>query len=149
MARSSRSAALLDMHRRPSSRKRVSTLQRLRLIADAHALLWRHAIDLALDGEQHIDALDRLDCDRCLVDLCKIEEFAPRMGPAGGLHDRPRLAGGLVEPVEAGIGVRLHQSDIASQMLLGMLAAAIARIEEHRRWWIGAGKRPVVAHVGP
>ena len=31
MARSSRSAALLDMHRRPSSRKRVSALQRLRL----------------------------------------------------------------------------------------------------------------------
>src|SRR4029450_1569532 len=62
--------------------------------------------------EQHIDALDRLDCDWRLVDLCQIEEFAPRMGPAGGLDDRPRLAVGLVEPVEAGIGVRLHQSGI-------------------------------------
>jgi hypothetical protein len=78
------------------------------LIAHAHALLWRHAIGLALDGEQYIDAFDRLDCDRRLVDLCQIEEFAPRMGPAGGLHDRPPLAVGLIEPVEAGIGVCLH-----------------------------------------
>ena len=48
----------------------------------APALLWRHAVDLALDGEQHMEAFDCLDCDRCLVDLCQIEEFAPRMGPA-------------------------------------------------------------------
>ena len=34
------------------------------LIAHAGALLWRVAVDLALDGEQHIDALDRLDRDR-------------------------------------------------------------------------------------
>ena len=34
-------------------------------------------------------------------------------------------------------------------MLLGMLAAAIGRVEEHRRRRIGAAKRPVVAHIGP
>jgi hypothetical protein len=59
-----------------------------------------HAVDLALDGEQHIDALDRLDCDRRLVDLCQIEELAPRMGPAGGLYDWCRLAVGFVELVK-------------------------------------------------
>jgi hypothetical protein len=34
----------------------------------AHTLLRRHAVDLALNGEQHIDALDCLDRDRSLVD---------------------------------------------------------------------------------
>src|SRR5438045_7350680 len=70
------------------------------LIAHAGALLWRVAVDLALDGEQHIDALDRLDRDRRLVDAREIKELASRMGPAGRLDDRPRLAVGLVEPVE-------------------------------------------------
>src|SRR5262245_1465000 len=148
MARSLRSVALLDMHRHLAARNRVSAYfvdagallaqpplqfddkRPAALIAHADAHLWRHAVDLALDGEQHIDAFDCLDCDRCLVDLCQIKEFAPRMGPAGCLHDRSRLAVGLVEPVEAGIGVRLHQSGIASQMLLGMLATTVARIEE-------------------
>ena len=37
----------------------------------------------------------------------------------------PGLRRGLVEPVEAGIGVRLHQAGVARQMLLGMLAAAV------------------------
>jgi hypothetical protein len=61
------------------------------LIAHAQALLWHHAIDLALDSEQHIDALDRLDCDWRLVDLCQIEEFAPRMGPAAASTIGPGL----------------------------------------------------------
>ena len=119
------------------------------LVAHARTLLRRQAVDLALDGEQGIDALDRLDRDRRLVDPRQIEELAPRMRPAGRLDDRPRLAVGLVEPVEPGIGVRLHQSGVAGQMLLGMLAAAIARVEEHRRRRIGPGERPVVAHIGP
>src|SRR5215831_7457840 len=79
----------------------------------------------------------------------RLRSLRTRTRPAGCLHDRSRLAVGLVEPVEAGIGVRLHQSGIASQMLLGMLATTVARIEEHRRRWIGSGKRPVVAHVSP
>ena len=79
----------------------------------------------------------------------EIEELAPRMRPAGGLDDRTRFAVGLVEPVEASIGVRLHQSGITCQVLLGMLAATVARIEEHRRRRIRAAERPVVAHIGP
>ena len=50
----------------------------------------------------------------------------------------PGLRRGLVEPVEAGIGVGLHQPGVAGQMLLGMLAAAIGRVEEDRRRRIGA-----------
>ena len=103
------------------------------LVANAHALLRRHAVDLTLDGEQGIDALDRLDRDRSLVDARQIEELAPRMCPAGRLDDLSRLAVGLVQSVEPGIGVRLHQAGVAGQMLFGMLAAAVARVEEHRR----------------
>ena len=51
-------------------------------------------IDLALDGEQRVDAGDRLDADRRLVQSHQVEEVAPRMGPAGDLDDRPRLAAG-------------------------------------------------------
>jgi hypothetical protein len=46
-------------------------------MAHAHALRRRHAVDLALDGEQSIDALDRLGRDRRLVEARQIEELAP------------------------------------------------------------------------
>src|SRR5215813_15252491 len=78
-----------------------------------------------------IDALDCLGRDRCLVDACQIEELAPCVRPAGGLDDRAWLAVCLIKAMEPSIGVRLHQSRIARQMLLRMLAATIARIEEH------------------
>jgi hypothetical protein len=71
------------------------------------------------------------------------------MCPAGGLDDWSRPAISLVEPVEPSIGVCLHQSGVADKMLLGMLAAAITRIEQHRRRRIGPAKRRVVAHIGP
>ena len=56
---------------------------------------------------------------------------------------------GLVELVEPGIGVGLQDSGVAGQVLRGMLAAAIRRVEEHRRRRTGAAERPVVAHIGP
>lgn len=56
---------------------------------------------------------------------------------------------GLVEPAKAGVGVGLHQSGIARQMLLRMRTATIGRVEEHGRRRIWARKRTVVAHVGP
>lgn len=116
--------------------------------AHAHALRRRQAVDLALDGKQRIDAPDRFAGDRRLVDPGQIEELAPRMGPTGGLDNWPCLAVDLVEAIESGIGIRLHQSVIAGQMLLGMRAAMIARIEQHRRRRIGAGKRPVAVNRG-
>ena len=38
------------------------------LLAHAFALIWRLAVDLALDREQHVNALDCLDRDRRLAD---------------------------------------------------------------------------------
>src|SRR5262249_53903074 len=92
-------------------------------LAHTRALLGREAVDLALDGEQAIDALDRPGRDRRLIEARQIEELAPSVRPAGGLDDGAGFAVGLVELAEAGVGVGLHQSSIACQMLLGMLAA--------------------------
>src|SRR6266436_7677538 len=69
----------------------------------AHALTLRRrlAVDVALDLKQRIDAFDRLHRDRRLVEPRYIEELPPRVSPAHGLRDRPRLAAGFIEPVEA------------------------------------------------
>jgi len=48
-------------------------------MAYAHALLRCRAIDLALDGEDGIDALDRLGRDRDLGEPRQIEELASSM----------------------------------------------------------------------
>jgi hypothetical protein len=61
--------------------------------------------------------------------------------PAGCFHDRPRLAASRVEPVEPRIGIRLHQPRIAGQMVFGVLAATITRIEEPKR----RGRSPPIA----
>ena len=76
-------------------------------------------------------------------------ELAPRMGPTGHLGDRPGLTPDLIEPSEAGIGIALHQPGIEGQMALGMGTAAIARVEVGRRRRVGAGERPIVAHIDP
>src|SRR5205085_1658962 len=82
------------------------------LVARGEALLRRQAVDLALDGEQGVDALHRFERDRRLADAGEVEKLAPRMRPACRLDDRASRASGVVEPVEAGIGIRLHQPGI-------------------------------------
>jgi hypothetical protein len=57
-------------------------------------LLGREAVDLVLDGEQGIDALDRFDRDRRLLQPRQIEELASPVRPAGRLDDRSALARG-------------------------------------------------------
>jgi hypothetical protein len=104
---------------------------------------------ITLDGEQEIDSFNRLDRDWRLVEPRQVEELASCMGPASRFGDRRRLAAYSVEPVEARIGVRLHQPGISRQMLFGMLGGAIGRVEEDRGRRIGAAKWPVVAHIGP
>ena len=59
-------------HQLPSEDKSAA------LIAHAHSLLRRHTVDFAFNGEQGIDALDRLVRDGRLVDARQIEELAPR-----------------------------------------------------------------------
>ena len=112
-------------------------------------MLARDAVDLALDGEEGVDAFDCLDRNGRLGDPRKIEELAPCMGPACGFNNGSRFAALLVEPVKAGIGVGLHQACIARQMLLRVDARTIARVEEQRGRRIGSAKRPVVANISP
>ncbi len=50
--------------------------------------------------KQRIDARDRLDRVRSLVELHHVEEPASRMGLAHGGRDRPGLAAGRNELVE-------------------------------------------------
>ena len=109
----------------------------------------RHAVDLALDGEDRVDPPDRLDRQRRLAQIGQLEELAPAMAPARRLGDRPRLAPAVVEIAEPGIGIGLEDPGIAGEMPGGMLAGAIARVEEHRGRRVGPGERPVVAHIGP
>ena len=124
----------------------ASTSGRLRSWRTRSALVRRHAVDLALDREQGIDALDCLDRDRRLVDAAPgrrtCAAHAPSRRPR---RSAPACGAASIEPVEPGIGIRLHQAGIARQMLLGMLAAAVGRVEECRRRRIGgrrtAGRR--------
>jgi hypothetical protein len=53
------------------------------LLANADALGRRDAVDLPLDGQQGVDAMDRFDRDRRLVEPRQIEKLAPRMRPPG------------------------------------------------------------------
>ena len=53
----------------------------MELPAGRHSLLRRHTVDFAFDGEQGIDALDRLGRDGRLVDARQIEARAPSRRP--------------------------------------------------------------------
>ena len=116
------------------------------------------AVDLSLDVEDRIDALYRFEGKRrddrelaarfgCHVG--ELEELAATVRPAARLGDWPRLSVGLVEPIEAGIGIGLQNPGIVAQMALRMLGSAIARIEEHRGWRSGTCEGLVVAHIRP
>lgn len=52
------------------------------ILANVAAFCGLKAIDLALDGEQGVDAGNGLDAGRRLVEAGQIEEVAPRVGPA-------------------------------------------------------------------
>jgi hypothetical protein len=127
---------------------RSSTSGRDRWLRNDAALLGRDAVDLALDREQLVDPLHRLDGDRRLLQLRQFEEASAGVRPASGLGDRTRLASGLVQPAEAGEGVGLHDPGEAFKEALGMRAAAIGRVEEDRRRRTGsvevrAAERPI------
>ena len=55
----------------------------------------------------------------------------------------------MVEVVEPGISVRLQDAGIASQMLVRVLAPAVARVVEHGSGRFRSAERLVVAHIGP
>src|SRR5712692_1808062 len=68
------------------------------------------------------------------------------MSPARGFRDRARHAPWLVKRVESTVGVGLKNPGISGEMLLGMGAAAIGRVEVHRGRRIGATEGAVVPH---
>src|SRR6185436_12455995 len=77
------------------------------------------------------------------------KEWPAGMHPTRRLDDRPRLASGLVQLVVATIGIGLEDAGITGQMRLRVLAAAIARVIEHRCRRVLAAERPVVPNVNP
>src|SRR5436190_22766938 len=66
------------------------------------------------------------------LDIGEDEELAPRMGPAGGLVDRSRPPRGVVQFAVTAVGAGLQDAGPAGQVLLGMLARAVARVEKPR-----------------
>ena len=105
------------------------------LAADREPLRGRQTIDLALDGEDRVDTFDRFDSQRrdrrqlaagLGGDVGQDEELAPGVRPARRLDQGSRPAVSRVEPIEAGIGVRLQDPDIAIEVTFGMFARPIA-----------------------
>ena len=68
---------------------------------------------------------------------------------ARGFDERPRppLAG--IEPVKAGVGIRLQDAAISVEMALGMVSSAIARVVENRRGRVGPAERTVITDIDP
>src|SRR5258705_12406113 len=126
--------------------------------ANRKAFFSRAAIDLALDIEDRINALDGFERERC--DGCKLaaghggdvgehEEFASAVAPTGCFFDWSWPPVRRVKPVEARIGVSLQNARIAFEMTLRMFAGAVARIEEHRSRRSAACEWPIIADVSP
>ena len=116
------------------------------------------AVDAALNIEQCIDALDRLqrdwrDCRGVLVspriggDVRQFKKLPPGMGPTECGRDRSLCARGVIQLVIAAIGVGLQDTGEVLEMPRGMLPPSIARgvIERGRRR--PSAIRPVVADI--
>src|SRR3954467_12966360 len=70
------------------------------------------------------------------------------MRPAAGFGNRSALPIRRVERIESAVGVGLKDPVVAGQMLLGMNAGSIRRVEEHGgRWRLAEGT--VIADIGP
>jgi hypothetical protein len=97
------------------------------------AIRGQQTVDPTLDGKDRVDVLNRRGRQRRFAQIGQLEEVAPAMAPAGRLGDRAGFAFAVVELAEPGISIGLQDAGIASEMPGGMLAAAIVRVEEHRR----------------
>src|SRR5258708_32285010 len=68
---------------------------------------------------------------------------------ASVIGDRAGPAPGIVEIAKAGISIGLEDPGIAGEMPVGVLAVAIARVEEQRCGRVGTGERPIVPDISP
>jgi|GEM_PF-1374981 len=126
-------------------------------LAEGAALFGGLAVDLALQGENGVDAFDcvhgdRRNRDRLVVagrDIGEDEEFASGMSPAGRFGDRRRLAPRRVQPVEPGVSIGLENTAVMGQVPFGMNAGPVGREVIHRRRWIGAAEGGIVANISP
>jgi len=109
----------------------------------------RLAIDLALYGEDRVDAPNRFDRQRRLAQVGLLKEVAPAVAPACRLGNRAEFAFAVVEIAKPGIDIGLQDAGLAGEMPQGMLAGPVARVKEHRRRRGRPGKRPVIAHLSP
>src|SRR6266851_7176181 len=128
---------------------KVGDEQRHALLARRQPVTGRTTVDLALDGEDRVDAAHRLQRDGRFAGVGDDEELAPAVSPARRLGDRPGFAPAVVEITETGISVSLENAGVAGKMLSRMLAVAVARVMEDRRRRVRPGERPIVAHIGP
>src|SRR6476659_4998523 len=106
------------------------------LLPDAQALVGAEAVDVALDVEQQIDALDRLQRDwrdrrrrsstpGILRNIGQFEEQPSCVRPTKGRRDRRGLTSWIVESIEAAVGVGLKNAGEALKMPRRMFAATI------------------------
>lgn len=124
------------------------------------ALLYRSAVDGALNVEDHIDAADRLHCQRrddglfaALLelrgDIGQLEEITARVAPAKGAGQRRRQAVAMEQGIIASIGISLKNASPTAQMAHRMLAPPVPGIMEDRCGRCRSAKRSIIPNIGP
>jgi hypothetical protein len=103
------------------------------------------ASGLFLDGIEPGDPADGLFRDGGALRTVDVDELAPDMGHAGDLADGPRA----VEVLEPGIAIGMHPSAEAGEMVLRVLALAVAGEPIPGGGRGGAVPWPFVSRIGP
>ncbi len=133
------------------------------LLAHGPSLLGALAVDLALDREEGVDALDGLKRDwregfgvftlslftRAGGKIGLLEQLAAPMRLARRFGDGARLPVGGEELQIAFVGVGLKNTGIAGHVGLRVLARSVSRIIEHGRGRLGAAEGPIISNVIP
>ena len=109
------------------------------------AAVWRRPSGLLLDGIELRDPADGLFGDGRALRPVDVDELAPDMGHAGDLAD----GAGAVEVLEPGIAVGMHPAAEAGEMILGVLALAVAGEPIPGGRWGIAAPRAFIAGIGP
>jgi hypothetical protein len=89
------------------------------LLPHGATLVGRQTIDGALGVEDRIDPTDRLDRQWRLGEFRQFEEVASAVRPTQRLDQRRRLSCLGIQVIEAGVGIRLQNAAIFSQMSCG------------------------------